>query len=123
MLRCILYTFVVSLTVTFFSLIIFFLMIRRPPRSTRTDTLFPYTTLFRSVEALVQEVQRDKRPADLDGEYRGDQYVGKDQKDHAARHLQAECRQRPRQIPQDQGEGKGGDQRVDHTHEIGRAHV
>src|SRR3546814_12038798 len=29
-------------------LIIFFIMIRRPPRSTRTDTLFPYTTLFRS---------------------------------------------------------------------------
>src|SRR3546814_12851556 len=32
------------LSVCFF----FFLMIRRPPRSTRTDTLFPYTTLFRS---------------------------------------------------------------------------
>src|SRR3546814_179355 len=31
---------------------IFFLMIRRPPRSTRTDTLFPYTTLFRSACAL-----------------------------------------------------------------------
>src|SRR3546814_1027369 len=30
----------------------FFLMIRRPPRSTRTDTLFPYTTLFRSRHAL-----------------------------------------------------------------------
>src|SRR3546814_10162390 len=29
--------------------VIFFLMIRRPPRSTRTDTLFPYTTLFRSI--------------------------------------------------------------------------
>src|SRR3546814_3970321 len=29
----------------------FFLMIRRPPRSTRTDTLFPYTTLFRSLRA------------------------------------------------------------------------
>src|SRR3546814_16468942 len=29
-------------------LIFFFLMIRQPPRSTRTDTLFPYTTLFRS---------------------------------------------------------------------------
>src|SRR3546814_16240323 len=29
----------------------FFLMIRRPPRSTRTDTLFPYTTLFRSPDA------------------------------------------------------------------------
>src|SRR3546814_9963727 len=31
----------------------FFLMIRRPPRSTRTDTLFPYTTLFRSRDRLV----------------------------------------------------------------------
>src|SRR3546814_8161029 len=28
-------------------------MIRRPPRSTRTDTLFPYTTLFRSVDPLL----------------------------------------------------------------------
>src|SRR3546814_10016161 len=35
----------------------FFLMIRRPPRSTRTDTLFPYTTLFRS----------SGRPAKVDG--------------------------------------------------------
>src|SRR3546814_14075832 len=34
---------------------IFFLMIRRPPRSTRTDTLFPYTTLFRS-----RSVPRDR---------------------------------------------------------------
>src|SRR3546814_3003293 len=31
----------------------FFLMIRRPPRSTRTDTLFPYTTLFRSETAFL----------------------------------------------------------------------
>src|SRR3546814_13659977 len=31
---------------------VFFLMIRRPPRSTRTDTLFPYTTLFRSVDLV-----------------------------------------------------------------------
>src|SRR3546814_2629290 len=30
----------------------FFLMIRRPPISTRTDTLFPYTTLFRSIHLL-----------------------------------------------------------------------
>src|SRR3546814_17588662 len=29
--------------------VFFFLMRRRPPRSTRTDTLFPYTTLFRSM--------------------------------------------------------------------------
>src|SRR3546814_10263105 len=32
-----------------FICVFFFLMIRRPPRSTRTDTLFPYTTLFRSL--------------------------------------------------------------------------
>src|SRR3546814_6634217 len=31
-----------------FVVLFFFLMIRRPPRATRTDTLFPYTTLFRS---------------------------------------------------------------------------
>src|SRR3546814_17648116 len=37
--------FVFSLLLLFF----FFLMILRPPRSTRTDTLFPYTTLFRSL--------------------------------------------------------------------------
>src|SRR3546814_20775417 len=40
---------VVSLYRVFF----FFLMIRRPPRSTRTDTLFPYTTLFRSGDSFV----------------------------------------------------------------------
>src|SRR3546814_11289520 len=30
-------------------MLVCFLMIRRPPRATRTDTLFPYTTLFRAV--------------------------------------------------------------------------
>src|SRR3546814_6112441 len=33
-------------------------MIRRPPRSTRTDTLFPYTTLFRSVKFFLGVVDR-----------------------------------------------------------------
>src|SRR3546814_20418235 len=36
----------------------FFLMIRRPPRSTRTDTLFPYTTLFRSERHLLAPRRR-----------------------------------------------------------------
>src|SRR3546814_13991617 len=45
-----------------------FLMIRRPPRSTRTDTLFPYTTLFRSRriakgEAKVRPRTRRRRPS------------------------------------------------------------
>src|SRR3546814_20448062 len=36
--------------------VFFYLMIRRPPRSTRTDTLFPYTTLFRSGEKAGQRL-------------------------------------------------------------------
>src|SRR3546814_8928779 len=39
--------------------VFFFLMIRRPPRSTRTDTLFPYTTLFRSGRARVRPVTKN----------------------------------------------------------------
>src|SRR3546814_13160671 len=39
----------VMLCISSYSFFFFFLMIRRPPRSTRTDTLFPYTTLFRSI--------------------------------------------------------------------------
>src|SRR3546814_15640824 len=38
----------------------FFLMIRRPPRSTRTDTLFPYTTLFRSIFAALRRTEQDR---------------------------------------------------------------
>src|SRR3546814_15530712 len=34
-------------------------MIRRPPRSTRTDTLFPYTTLFRSEEIRKEGVEKE----------------------------------------------------------------
>src|SRR3546814_18402829 len=46
-----------------------FLMIRRPPRSTRTDTLFPYTTLFRSScctalrQAFARETDAGLRPS------------------------------------------------------------
>src|SRR3546814_19919697 len=43
----------------------FFLMIRRPPRSTRTDTLFPYTTLFRSNEVVAGTTQSGNWAADL----------------------------------------------------------
>src|SRR3546814_2439281 len=42
-------------------------MIRRPPRSTRTDTLFPYTTLFRSLGEVLQE-QRVHRTLEADME-------------------------------------------------------
>src|SRR3546814_6461331 len=51
--------FLGSLTVTLHALycdVCFFLMIPRPPRSTRTDTLFPYTTLFRSTKLKVSGI-------------------------------------------------------------------
>src|SRR3546814_13785184 len=50
---------------------IFFLLIRRPPRPTPPDTLFPYTTLFRS---------RSLRPPELDGR---DLFVGADRVERA----------------------------------------
>src|SRR3546814_1781986 len=40
----------------------FFLMIRRPPRSTRTDTLFPYTTLFRTRAGLFDHLRPEHEP-------------------------------------------------------------
>src|SRR3546814_5125849 len=40
-------------------------MIRRPPRSTRTDTLFPYTTLFRSLTASSGFLNPTKRETDI----------------------------------------------------------
>src|SRR6056297_3287749 len=47
----------------FLTIFFFLLMIRRPPRSTRTDTLFPYTTLFRSTAGRTSSSQRSARPA------------------------------------------------------------
>src|SRR3546814_3320510 len=43
--------------------VFFFLMVRRPPRSTRTDTLLPYTTLFRSVPGCGGQFRRLRRAA------------------------------------------------------------
>src|SRR3546814_16503327 len=63
-------------------LLFLFLMIRRPPRSTRTDTLFPYTTLFRSMKPLGAELQlllgpaRQKRLHLLPGSPMGRQAYG-----------------------------------------------
>src|SRR3546814_15748752 len=59
----------------------FFLMIRRPPRSTRTDTLFPYTTLFRSPAAAMSRPAGGNRrlvgPSDhrLDGGMRSEEHT------------------------------------------------
>src|SRR3546814_14108824 len=53
MLFCLLVWCVIMMHLAYTYFCFFFLMIPRPPRSTRTDTLFPYTTLFRSVELKV----------------------------------------------------------------------
>src|SRR3546814_19881404 len=54
--------------------IFFFLIMRQPPRSTRSDTLFPYTTLFRSLDArsytasfyfVMNKKKYDSLPADV----------------------------------------------------------
>src|SRR3546814_15089435 len=85
----------------------FFLMIRRPPRSTRTDTLFPYTTLFRSPPGTASG--SDTRPSPL----------------LLQRHLveaaqlarmQLRGRQRPQQFHRPEAD-------VQMLGEIGRAHV
>src|SRR3546814_17692318 len=90
---------------------VFFLMIRRPPRSTRTDTLFPDTTLFRSDRAGLEQAR-----------YRGaaDRSVDEGLRQVAVCRV---CSQRSRQAAgagQATGQGRnfprmGG--------EIGRAHV
>src|SRR3546814_18251180 len=49
----------------------FFLMIRRPPRSTRTDTLFPYTTLFRSADHAIDPAHVSRRPCQRVDDLRG----------------------------------------------------
>src|SRR3546814_20596705 len=50
----------------------FFLMIRRPPRSTRTDTIFPYTTLFRSLDCEINALLKLRADfnAKADGQYK-----------------------------------------------------
>src|SRR3546814_10093291 len=61
-------------------------MIRRPPRSTRPDTLFPYSTLVRSCRALVRYVARSRREAGGGGEL-GDQRAVWRLEPHGPRHF------------------------------------
>src|SRR3546814_4828840 len=61
-----------------------FLMIRRPPRSTRTDTLFPYTTLFRSAAGHAVRPEFNRRRDQL---YRGQAHqrpVGRRSEEHTS---------------------------------------
>src|SRR3546814_6114054 len=107
----------------------FFLRIRRPPRSTRTDTLVPYTTLFRSREhgdrpayraALVYQDARRADPRRLDAGH-DPQVVG-----HARQLRRGLSRRRHRQpgardVDLVRGVDRGGG--AEPRAEIGRAHV
>src|SRR3546814_12359585 len=65
-------------------------MIRRPPRSTRTDTLFPYTTLFRSLTAVRRTLRSRRDRAD-----------GRGHSDRPPRRIHADKgSRRIRQVPQ-----------------------
>src|SRR3546814_5020504 len=77
-------------------------MIRRPPGSTRTDTLFPYTTLFRSAAGGVHTAKRKQRGQAIRIEHAGDQ--------------KAQQRTLPRQPAQ-------GAPKIAEAGQIGRAHV
>src|SRR3546814_2429527 len=66
-------------------------MLRRPPRSTRTDTRFPYTTLFRSAEAAVRRLGTRRAGGD-DGDRRGRQRA-------RTRPAPREARRDSRQLP------------------------
>src|SRR3546814_13841810 len=78
-------------------ILFFFLMIRRPPRSTRTDTLFPYTTLFRSSVRpgrvvrqpaaggqLAFELRQDIRVDDVLGDVGGTVDLGRRSEEHTS---------------------------------------
>src|SRR3546814_2012800 len=91
----------------------FFLMLRRPPRATRTDTLFPYTTLFRSDQrflvALHDAGRQLLRPGTQDVVDRLDAFrrvLGDkgqvDQRDVRRRHPHREAVQTPGQLRQHQ---------------------
>src|SRR3546814_18714955 len=52
----------------FYYVVFFFIMIQRPPISTRTDTLFPYTTLFRSLRLNDRVLVKPGERVPVDGE-------------------------------------------------------
>src|SRR3546814_19598583 len=84
----------------------FFLMIRRPPRSTRTDTLFPYTTRFRSEKLEAQQRAEQAERKAIDDALLAVAEERKRQADEQARQ-EAEAKAREADI----------------AHKIGRAHV
>src|SRR3546814_13424862 len=84
-------------------------MIRRPPRSTRTDTLFPYTTLFRSVAVRDRVAGLDRAVLGQAGDHPDDVYP-RGCRGRPPADLRAADRQLPdRRADGDPAEPRGGD--------------
>src|SRR3546814_13376473 len=94
-------------------------MIRRPPRSTRTDTLFPYTTLFRSVDAHATGRQRI-REAQLDAPVEA-QHLGLAGRREAVEGVEVAERRRDGEAEVGRIGLRLGNRGVGGRHEIGRA--
>src|SRR3546814_17450586 len=73
-----------------------FLMIRRPPRSTRTDTLFPYTTLFRSTRVRRPRIFLFRRRRALGFERRAPDRAGDEGNGNPGALRSRRCRRRRR---------------------------
>src|SRR3546814_14914030 len=80
-------------------------MIRRPPRSTRTDTLFPYTTLFRSSHAEPDQ-RRNANDDSIPGERR--ETIARDDGEEGLDHRTGDD-ERDERADRDQAESGGGD--------------
>src|SRR3546814_2411957 len=115
-------------------------MIRRPPRSTRTDTLFPYTTLFRSAEPVENEVTqltvadaRYRKPDAAVGDFLVDDLppidFGRIAAQTAKQVIVQKVREAERKRQFDEYKDRKGEivnglvKRVEFGNEIGRAHV
>src|SRR3546814_9533988 len=90
-----------------FFLSIFFLMILRPPRSTRTDTLFPYTTLFRSRSSSRAARTRS-----------GGRHLHGQPSRIQRQELRAECQQTERKQTLRQSKQRSGWRSEEHTSEL-----
>src|SRR3546814_17138435 len=75
-------------------------MIRRPPRSTRTDTLFPYTTLFRAIGQPLDRPARWRAGVHSEASGRAGMYLGGHYQDQARSGMGADSQFRG---------GRGGD--------------
>src|SRR3546814_2507109 len=123
-------------------------MILRPPRSTRTDTLFPYTTLFRSIffQILANSVVHDDRIVERIADDRQQRRDAVEVELHLRHGEQAECQRNlmeqaaertDTELPfetypdingnaedrETQADGAGSYQLLGHLAQIGRAHV